>query len=273
MISQRLAVQSENGVAISIQKSGSGPALLLVHGAALDSSASWSLVLPHLIQHFTVYAMDRRGRSPSGDETTHSLSAEVEDLAAVVDSIGEPLTLLGHSYGAVVALAAMGRPKSLTRLILYEPPVWESARDPQFERIVEAMERALEANDREQVVTIFLRDQVGTDPSILERLRSSPVWPKAMELAATLPRESRVVNTFRLDPDRLGKWTIPTTMLLGSESPSDVRDGTAFVCRSIPGCVTVILEGQGHSAMLSAPGFFAAKVLQVASRSNAGSGV
>jgi pimeloyl-ACP methyl ester carboxylesterase len=261
--SQRLTVQSKHGVAISIQKSGSGPALLLVHGAALDSSVSWSLVLPSLTQHFTVYAMDRRGRPPSGDATTHTLAAEVEDLAAVIDSIGQPLTLLGHSYGAVLALAALDHLKNVTRLILYEPPVFESPRDPRYEKIVEAMERALDANDREQVVTVFLRDQVGTPPSILERLRSSPVWPKAIELAATLPRESRVVNTFRLDPDRLGKLTIPTTMLVGSESPSDVRDGTMFVCRSIPGCATVVLEGQGHSAMLSGPDLFVAKVLQV----------
>jgi pimeloyl-ACP methyl ester carboxylesterase len=264
MISQRLTVQSKHGVAISIQKSGSGPALLLVHGAALDGSASWSLVLPSLAQHFTVYAMDRRGRPPSGDAKTHSLAAEVEDLAAVVDSIGDPLTLLGHSYGGVVALAAMERLKSVSRLILYEPPVFESPRDPQFEKIVEAMERALESNDRQEVVTIFLRDQVGTVSSMLERIRSSPVWPKAIELAATLPRESRVVNTYRVDTDRLAKWTIPATMLLGSESPSDVRDGAMFVGRSIPGCATAVLEGQGHSAMLSAPDLFVAKVLQVA---------
>jgi pimeloyl-ACP methyl ester carboxylesterase len=264
MISQRLAVQSKHGVTISFQKSGSGPALLLVHGAALDSLASWSLLLASLNQRFAVYAMDRRGRPPSGDAKTHSLLAEVEDLVAVIDSIGEPLTLLGHSYGAVVALAALGHLKNVTHLILYEPPVFESARGPRFNKIVEAMESALESGDHEQVVSIFLRDQVGTPPSILARLRSSPVWPKAIELAATLPRESRVVNTFRLDPDQLGRWTIPTTMLLGSESPSDVRDGTMFVCRSIPGCVTVVLEGQGHSAMLSAPQLFAAKVLQVA---------
>lgn len=263
-MSQRLTVQSKDGVAISIQRSGSGPTLLLVHGAAVDSSAAWSLVLPSLTRHFAVYAMDRRGRPPSGDAKTHSLLVEVEDLAAVVNLIGKPLTLLGHSYGAVVALAAMDRLKNVTRLILYEPPVFECARAPRFEGIVEAMERALESDDREQVATIFMRDQVGVDASTLARLRSSPSWAVAQRMAATLPRESRVVNAFRVDLDQLRKWTAPTTMLLGGESPGEVRDSTMFICRSIPGCDTVVLEGQGHAAMLSAPELFVAQVLPLA---------
>jgi pimeloyl-ACP methyl ester carboxylesterase len=56
-----------------------------------------------------VYAMNRRGRPPSGDAQPHALPAEVEDLAAVVDSMPEPFTLLAHSFGALVTLAALDR--------------------------------------------------------------------------------------------------------------------------------------------------------------------
>lgn len=263
-MSERFAVQSKDGIAISVQKSGLGPPLLLIHGAAVDSSASWSRVLPMLTERFTVYAMNRRGRPPSGDAQPHALPAEVEDLAAVVDSMPEPFTLLAHSFGGLITLAALDRLKNVSRLILYEPPVFEFPRAPRYQKILESLDRALESGDREEVVTIFLRDQVGTDESILARLRASPIWDVFKKNADTLPRESRVVNTFRPDRDLLGEWRVPTTMLLGGESPGKVRDSAIFICRSIPRCRLVILEEQGHSAMLSAPELFAAKVVELA---------
>jgi pimeloyl-ACP methyl ester carboxylesterase len=91
-----------------------------------------------------------------------------------------------------------------------------------------------------------------------------PIWDVFKKMADTLPRESRVVNTFLVDRDLLGQWRIPTTMLLGGESPVEVRDSAMFICRSIPGCQLVILEEQGHSATPSAPEFFAAKVVELA---------
>ena len=52
-------------------------------------------------------------------------------------------------------------------------------------------------------------------------------------------------------------------MLLGSESVGLLRDAAFFVRDTIPGCRMVVLEGQGHGAMLEAPGFFANKILEI----------
>ena len=88
MPTERFTVRSKDGVEISVQKAGLGPALLLVHGALLNGSLSWGAVLPKLAEHFTVYAMDRRGRAPSGDAKEYSIANEADDIAAVVDAIG-----------------------------------------------------------------------------------------------------------------------------------------------------------------------------------------
>ena len=109
---ERFTVRSTDGVEISVQKAGSGPTLLLIHGALLNGSLSWGAVLPKLAEHFTVYAMDRRGRAPSGDAKEYSISNEADDIAAVVDAIGAPVIVLSHSYGALAALEALDRLKS-----------------------------------------------------------------------------------------------------------------------------------------------------------------
>jgi pimeloyl-ACP methyl ester carboxylesterase len=53
-------------------------------------------------------------------------------------------------------------------------------------------------------------------------------------------------------------------MLLGSESPDRLRDSTIFVSKSISGCRLVMLEGQGHAAMMDAPDLFAGKIVEIA---------
>src|ERR1700689_732544 len=109
MATERFAVPSKDGVEISVQKAGSGPALLLIHGALLNGSLSWGAVLPKLAEHFTVYAMDRRGRAPSGDAKEYSIANEAGEIDRVVKAVGGPVVLLAHSYGALASLEALDR--------------------------------------------------------------------------------------------------------------------------------------------------------------------
>jgi pimeloyl-ACP methyl ester carboxylesterase len=261
MTTERFTVASSDGIEISVQKAGSGPALLLVHGALFNGSLSWGAVLPKLAEHFTVYAMDRRGRAPSGDAKEYSISKEADDISSVVGAIGGPVVVLAHSYGALAALDGLDWLKNVSHLILYEPPVALKPGDPAN---AANLERALEANDREQIVITFLRDQIGAPPDRIAMLSSSPIWPTVLDIASTLPRETRAVNTYRSSSERLANWKTPTTLLLGSLTVGMLRDAAFFVRDAIPGCRLVMLEGQGHGAMLDAPEFFANKILEIA---------
>jgi len=261
---ERFTVSSDDGVEISVQKAGSGPALLLVHGALLNGSLSWGAVLPKFAEKFTVYSMDRRGRAPSGDAKQYSIANEADDIAAVVKSIAGPVVVLAHSYGALVTLEALDRLKTVSQLILYEPPVTLEGGRPDSGAVLDRLDRALAANDREQLVMTFLLDQVRVPPDRAAMVQASPIWPIVLQISPTLPRESRAVNTYRPSSDRLANWKTPTTLLLGSETVGLLRDAAFFVHEAIPGCRMVILEGQGHGAMLDAPDFFAGKILEIA---------
>lgn len=82
-------VESSDGTRIAYRRSGEGPPLVLVHGT---TSAHWSFrfLVPALVDSFTLYAIDRRGRGDSGDRADYAIEQEFEDVAAVVDSIEEP---------------------------------------------------------------------------------------------------------------------------------------------------------------------------------------
>ena len=263
MAVERFTVRSTDGIEISVQKAGAGPALLLIHGALFDGTLSWAAVLSRFAKTFTVYAMDRRGRAPSGDAKDYSIAKESDDVVRVVEAIRGPVIILAHSYGALVTLDALDRLKNVSQLILYEPPVTAEGARPDSEEILASMDRALAANDREQLVGLFLLRQVGVPPDRLAIAKASPVFPVVLEIAPTLPRESRAVNTYRPSTARLANCRIPTTMLLGSLTTGLLRDAAFFLRDTIPGCKIVMLDGQGHGANLEAPDLLVEKVLEI----------
>jgi pimeloyl-ACP methyl ester carboxylesterase len=104
--------------------SGSGPALVLVHGL-LGYSFSWRFNIPVLSQHATVYAVDMLGTGfserPAGLDC--SLHASAERLLRFMDEAGiASCDLLGTSRGGAVAMmAAALAPQRIQRLILPDP--------------------------------------------------------------------------------------------------------------------------------------------------------
>ena len=82
-------VTSKDGTSIAYERSGNGPALILVDGALCSRAFGPSPKLaPLLARHFTVYAYDRRGRGESGDTQPYSPAREVEDIAALIEEAG-----------------------------------------------------------------------------------------------------------------------------------------------------------------------------------------
>jgi pimeloyl-ACP methyl ester carboxylesterase len=260
---ERFTVPSRDGVDVSAMKTGAGPALLLIHGALLNATLAWAAVLPRLKEHFTVYAMDRRGRAPSGDGTEYAISLEAEDISSVVQAIAQPLVIVAHSYGALATIEALltQRLDSVTRVILYEPPGIVAGVAARAAGVA-SMEQALAANDRDEVVRCFLIDQIGAPPEVLAAFKSSPVYPIVLQIASTLPRESRTVNAYHAVPGRPGVWRTPTVLLLGSETKGAMRDGVMLLSRTIPDSRLLVIEGQGHSAMLQAPDLFIDTLLE-----------
>lgn len=254
-------VTSTDGIKIAYRRSGEGQPLVLVHGTSADHSR-WSPVLPALEEHFTVCAMDRRGRGDSGDAEDYAIEREFEDVASVVDSIGEPVHLLGHSYGALCSLEGALLTRNVRRLVLYEPPVDVTGEKINPPGVVDRMEAMLEAGDRDGVVTTLMRELAGLPPEAVEHLRSLPAWRTRLDAAHTIPRETRAEEAYRFDPGRFGDFAAPTLLLLGSESPAAFEEAEKAVEEALPDSRIVVMDGQGHAAIDTGTGLFTAEVLR-----------
>jgi pimeloyl-ACP methyl ester carboxylesterase len=250
---------SRDGTKIGAVVSGEGPPLVLVHGTTADHTR-WAPILPQLQEHFTVYAMDRRGRGHSGDADNYDVAREFEDIAALVNSIGEPVSLLAHSYGALCSLEASLLARNLRKLVLYEPPIPVS-RGIYSPGALDRLEALLATGDNEAVVTTFFREVVGAPPEELAMLQSLPNWPNRVAAAHTLPRELRSSDAYKFDGKRWREMRVPTLLLLGGDSPEFFHAATNALQDALPDSRVAVLPGQQHTAMNTAPEMFISEVL------------
>ena len=252
------SVRSQDGTRIAFSVSGTGKPLVLVHGTTADHTR-WKVVSPAWEDRFTVYAVDRRGRGGSNDTEPYAIEREFEDVAAVVDSIDEPVTLLGHSFGAICSLGSTQLTENIEKLILYEPPI------PTGIQIyppgaIDRIQTLVDQGDRDQAVTMFFREIVKMPDHELELLRSLPVWEARVKAAHTIPRELRFDEQYRFDAGRFGDMRVPTLLLLGGDSPLFFRRAIELIQRTLPDNCLVVLPGQQHAAMNTAPELFASAV-------------
>lgn len=251
-------VTSPDGTSIGYGRSGTGPPLVLVHGTSGDRTR-WAPIMPALEAHFTVYAVDRRGRGLSGDAEAFALEREFEDLVAVVDSIEGPVDIVGHSYGALCALEAGIRSSNVRRLVLYEPPA--DIGEPMYpEGVRERLERLIAAGERESALVTFFTEVVGMSDDELAQMRAAPSWPARVEAAHTVPREFDDAD-YVLGPERLARLSGPVLMLAGSESPRFLRRATEVVNAALPNSRIEVMDGQAHIANTTAPELFTRLVL------------
>lgn len=253
--------QSPDGITIGCYRSGTGPALVAVHGTGADHAA-WDAVTPLLARHFTVYAMDRRGRGASGDAPEYSMEREIADVVAVVDGIGQPVHLYGHSSGAMFAVEAAMRTPHLASLVLYEG----GPKPPGFiivpEEFISQLEALIQQGKREEAMNLFMPGAAGVTPQELELMRRTPVWAARVAAAHTIPREVRAINAYGADLNRFEALAIPTLLLVGERTDARRREMFLALNGLIQGSRVRELAGQGHAAHQTAPELLAAALTE-----------
>lgn len=209
--------------------------------------------------------MDRRGRGGSGDAAEYHLAREAEDVAAVAQAIGGPVSALGHSYGAVCSLEAALLTDRIERLVLYEPPIPTGV--PMYPPVFpDRMQTMIDDGENQPALELFLREVVGMPEEELAQYRQLPMWKRRVELAPTIPRELAIDRSYSFDPIRFADLSIPILLLLGGDSPPMFRRAIDAVQGALPHAELVVLPGQQHIAMDTNPDLFLTEVIRYLTR-------
>ena len=224
-------VQSKNGTTIAYDRTGRGPAVILVAGALSDRSGG-TAVAALLAPRFTVFTYDRRGRGDSGDTAPYAVEREIEDMDAIIHAAGGSPYVMGHSSGAALALEAAAHGLAITMLALYEPPfIVDDTRPLPAEDYPARLKAAVAVGRNGDAVAMFMTEAVTAPAEMVAQMRTAPMWPAMERVAPTLLYDQAVMGDNMSGKPLVGKqWasvTMPTLVMDGGASPAWARNAAA----------------------------------------------
>ena len=203
-----------DGAELSSMTLGQGPAVVMLHGLATGNMASWfSAIASPLSARYKIVLYDQRGHGGSGSTTSgFDLDTQAEDLQAVLAYHGlnhEPVDLVGHSMGALIALHyALSRPDRIRRLVLVDAPM------PAREYIAPSL---LGARSREEL-SYWMEHELAVSAGLRGRRRQRLQQRLETLLFETTLRQD--VLAMDSEPDTaLSKLNMPVLLVYGRSSP------------------------------------------------------
>ena len=250
-------VNSKDGTTIAFDQSGTGPVVILVDGAlqyrAFDQGMAQLADL--LSQHFTVIHYDRRGRGDSTDTQPYALEREIEDIEAIIDEVGEPVSLYGISSGAALAMhAAIKLGDKVKKLAMYEAPYNDDeAAQQTWKEYTKKLADLLAADRKGDAVGHFMM-LVGATPEDVEGIRQTPMWPLWESIAPTLAYDhiAGLGEDGKVPVKEAARVSIPTLVMDGGASFPFMHKTATSLANAIPNAQHRTLDGQTHEVQSEA---------------------
>jgi len=236
------------------REAGRGPAVVCLHSNA-STSSQWTALSERLAPSFHVLAVDSYGAGKSPEWPSDRVIA-LRDEAALIEPVlsraGAPLVLVGHSYGAAVALiAALDRPERVRGLALYEPTLFsliDGERPPPNDAdgirdAVAAAASALDAGDRDGAAEHFIDYWMGPGS-----WRSTPE-KRRPTIAASIVNVRRWKHALVTEPTPLAAFAaldVPVLYMTGARSTTAARGVARLLCGVLPRVERLEFADAGH---------------------------
>lgn len=232
---------------------GSGPTVVLVPGSC-STGAAWRPAIAALGGGFRCVTTSLLGyggtaeRRPADDP---SIAHEASAVERVVDRAGSPVHLVGHSFGALVAVAVALRGNvALASLVVLEAPAVMLLRnDPDDEPYDQAFRRmtnryfgdfaAGKADAIKGMIDFYGGD--GTFASWPDRVRAYAIQTTAVNIL-----DWATAFNFSLPPDKLGAIGVPALVAWGGNSHPAMQRANALLAGSLPNSTTAMIAGAAH---------------------------
>jgi pimeloyl-ACP methyl ester carboxylesterase len=237
---------------------GQGPPLVLIQGAVGDGDIDWNRVVEHLAGQFTCHLPSLRGRGLSGDHSDLSPGRQAHDILTYIDSVGEPIGLVGWSGGANRALAAAAQSDAVAAVAPYEPGIL-SLMDEQLQAVVgDAIARAGElATDGKLAAAVraflsgpFFNDE---ESAVAEDAGYFEAAGRYVTNLLNLLQQDMEHGDPAADPTMLDAISAPVMVLLGSDTKHFFTASAQHVADHVPNSRIQEIPGAGHAAPLTHP--------------------
>ena len=244
-------------VKLAYDSYGSGPPLLLLHGAE-GSHRMFEQIAPFLASHFTVLAYDQRDCGDTQNpERPSSLRDLAQDATSLLLGLGYAKAhVYGTSFGGRVAQAlALWHPELVERLVLgstWPLPHALVAFNPAAIKRIRELRNGLPATASALAEFFFPLAFLSSQPQMREIFKNTqPSTDRSRR------RSQTVDDAPALDLSRL---TAPTLLIAGELDRVVPYQVTLSMAKMLPNSEHVLLPGVGHAGALQAPEMIATHI-------------
>ncbi|GGP13569.1 alpha/beta hydrolase [Nonomuraea glycinis] len=239
-------VISTDGTPIAYDRTGAGPAVILIGGGPTDRSMN-APVADLLAGGFTVYNYDRRGRGESGDTAPYAVERELEDLRALIAEAGGTAMVYGTSGGGFLAIRAAAHGLPITKLALWEVPYILPGTRPAVPAGYRDQQFALREQSRYgDMLELFFLEAVLMPEEVVAGMKASPFWEGMGGTAPALAYDAELAGDFALPAEQLAALTVPTIVIDGETIPW-VSAAAEAIATALPDARRHTLTGQPHN--------------------------
>jgi pimeloyl-ACP methyl ester carboxylesterase len=235
---------SKDGTVVAYEKTGVGPALILIDAAGhYRRFSSFEGLRALLAADFTVYHYDRRGRGQSGDTAPFTPEREVEDLAALINAAGGSAFVYAFSSGGLVAVQAAAHGLPIAKMALLEPPIAPEEDSAAQRTFAAGLSELINAGRRGAAVEYYLAG-IGVPADILDGMRGTESWAAMEAVAPTLVYDCLIseATSYGL----LAAVNTPTLVIDSEGSDDELRSMAVTVAQGLPSASLQRLTGEWH---------------------------
>lgn len=244
-----------------VREAGAGAPVVCLHSNA-SSSSQWRGLMELLSPTHHVLAPDSYGSGRSPDwpsDRSITLADEVALLAPLLERLPPPLTLVGHSYGAAVALkAALTSAHPVRALVLYEPTLFSliDASTPQpnqadgIRQAVAAAGAALDRGDRDAAACAFIDYWMGAGS-----WAATPA-PRRQPIADSVTNVRRWAHALFTEPtpvEAFSRLAMPVLYMIGKRSTESARGVAQRLIPTLPRVQVLEFDALGHMGPITHP--------------------
>lgn len=239
---------------------GTGQSIVLLHCSA-GSSGAWVPVIDQLGQGYRVLAPDLLGygrNAPWPRNVPIAADQELAVIQALLDVAGQPVHLVGHSYGGTVALNAARRfPRRVASLSLIEPVAFHLLRhadEPDgwseiaalAERHLALVDAGRDAAAAEAFITYW------TGPKVWQQMPEA-ARDSAIRAAVKVAAEWQLMFALEDDPDATAAIETQTLLVCGGRTRTPARRVVEILCKALPNAHYYEIADAGHMSPLTHP--------------------
>ncbi|GAA1971096.1 hypothetical protein GCM10009718_03340 [Isoptericola halotolerans] len=224
-----------------------GPAVVFVAGAGPSRATDPVTTATARLcaeQGLTTLVFDRLGRGDSPADGVLDLDRELHALSTMIDVVGPPAVLVGHSSGSAIALCAADAELPVSGLVLWEAPLSEPADDVAV--WITEFERRLDAEDYVGATEQFMKDM---PPQWLEALRAAPDFEVLARASATQRADGQALvrATDLVETERLRELAIPVLAVHGTRTFPEMPVAAERIVAAVTRGAVDEVAGADHS--------------------------